>query len=209
MKRFWIVGLAITTLLGPPTVARAQWSVGASVGVTDSDIDVAVYDPPRTTADGSSPLSWQLFAGYAFGDNLSLEAGYVDLGSEYSLFNALGYDEYLTYESSAAYVTLLGRTSVHERVHLFARLGAAYWTTRIDISEGNFRDSGSDGDVDAVLGLGFDSDLNKRLRLRFEWQQFQNVGDDVSVARPAGAGSKIELGGHDVNTIGLGLSWRF
>jgi hypothetical protein len=209
MKRFWIVGLTVTMLLGVPIVLHAQWAIGGSVGVTDSDIDVAVYDPPNTTADDSSPFSWQLFVGYAFGENLGLEAGYVDLGSEYSLINALGYGEHITFESRAAFVTLLGHVRVHDRALLFARLGAAYWTTDIDLTEGTFRSSGSDSDVDAVLGFGFDADVYRRLVLRFEWEQFQNVGDDVSVARPESADSKIELGGHDVSRISLGLYWRF
>ncbi len=50
-------GLVFVLLLGMPIVAQAQWSFGASVGLPDSDLDVALYDPPNTTADDSSPLS--------------------------------------------------------------------------------------------------------------------------------------------------------
>jgi hypothetical protein len=208
MKRLWIFGFMLAVFLVAPIVAQAQWSLGGSVGVPDSDIDVAVYDPPNMTADDSSPVSWKLFVGYALGENLGVEAGYAYLGNEYQLFNTLGYGEVVKFEPGAAFVTLLGRASVHERVDLFARLGAAYWTTKVDYAEGVFRSSDRDGDVDPVLGFGFDVDLNERMGLRFEWEQFQNVGDDASASRPAGSGSKIELGGHDISNTSVGLNVR-
>lgn len=208
MKRRCILGFVFAVFLGAPLVAQAQWSVGGGVGVPDSDIDVAVYDPPNMTADDSSPISWKLFVGYALGGNLGLEAGYAYFGNEYQLFNALGYGEVVKFEPGAAFVTLLGRTSVHERVDLFARLGAAYWTTKVDYAEGLFQNSHRDGDVDPVLGFGFEFDLNERVGLRFEWEQFQNVGDDASASRPAGSGSKIELGGHDISNTSVGLNLR-
>jgi len=209
MRRLWSVALVFAVLLGVPMAAQAQWSVGGSVGVPDADIDVPAYDTPNTTADDSSPFSWKVFGGYAFSKNMGLEAGYVHFGSEYSLFNTLGYGEFISFEPSAAFITVLGRISVHDRVQLFARLGAAYWTTHIDYTEGSFRSSGSDGDVDPVLGFGFDVALNPRFGLLFEWEQFQNVGDDASVSRPAAAGSHIELGGHDISRIAVGLNLRF
>jgi len=192
-----------------PTSVQAQWSVGGGVGVPDADIDVAVYDPPNVTADDSSPLSWKLFVGYAFGANLGLEAGYADFGSEYQLFNTLGYGETIRFEPSAGFLAVLARVNVDNRLHLLARLGAAYWTARVDYAEGAFRGSGRDGDVDPVLGFGFEFDPDTRFTIRFEWEQYQNVGDDASVARPAASGSRIELGGHDVSVIGLGLNMRF
>jgi opacity protein-like surface antigen len=209
MRRLSIAGAILAMFLCGPGVTQAQWSAGGSLGIPDADIDVAVYDPPLMTADDSSPVSWKLFVGYAFSQNVGLEAGYTYLGSEYQLFNILGYGERITFEPSAAFVTLVGLASVHDRVHVIARLGVAYWTTHIDYAEGAFRSSGRDGDVDPVLGIGFEIDLTERVGLRFEWEQFQNVGDDVSVERPAGSGSKIELGSHDISTTGVGLKLRF
>jgi OOP family OmpA-OmpF porin len=208
MKRYSIAGPMFVLLLCEPVVAQTQWFVGGSAGIPDADIDVSVYDPPNATADDSSPVSWKLFAGYAFSENLGVEVGYADFGSEYQLFNQLGYGEVVAFEPSAGFATLVGRTSVHERVQVFVRLGAAYWSTHIDYAEGAFESSGRDGDVDAVLGFGFDADLTDRFGLRFEWEQFQNVGDDVSVARPAVTGSNVELGGHDISSIDLGLKLR-
>ncbi|MDH3206702.1 MAG: outer membrane beta-barrel protein [Gemmatimonadota bacterium] len=208
-KQVGINALVFAVLACAPISAQAQWSVGGSLGVPDADIDVAVYDPPNTTADDSSPISWKLFVGYGFSANLGLEAGYVALGSEYQLFNALGYGESVTFEPSAGFITVLGRVNVHDRVQLLARLGAAYWTTDVDYAEGAFRSSGSDGDVDPLLGFGFEFTPDGRFTIRFEWEQFQNVGDDASVARPAAASSRIELGGHDISVIGLGVNVRF
>lgn len=208
MKRFPIAGLVVVTMLGGPVVAQAQWFVGGSVGSPDSDIDVAVYNPPLSTADDSSPVSWKLFAGYAFGENLHLEGGFTDFGNEYQLFNALGYGEVLKFKPAAATVTLVGRVRTHDRVHLLVRLGAAYWTARVDYTEGTFHSSRRDGDVDPVMGVGFDFELAKRVGLRFEWEEIQNVGDDASATRPPGAGSTIELGGHNMTTIAVGVRLR-
>jgi len=208
MMRFAVVCTALVALLWSPIAAQAQWSVGGGVGSPDADIDVAVYDPPVMTADDSSPISWKVYAGYAVGENLGLEVAYTNFGSEYQLFNTLGFGEVIHFKPSAAAVTLVGRTRVHDRIHMFARLGAAYWTARADYTEGSFRSSRRDGDVDPVLGIGFDFALSERIGLRLEWEQFQNVGDDVSATRPPGAGSRIELGGHDIRTIGLGVNVR-
>ena len=209
MKHMRIGSLMFALFACAPIAARAQWTVGGSVGLPDADIDVPAYDPPNMTVDDSSPTSWKLWVSYGFSANLNLEAGYADLGSQYRLFNTLGYDESIAFEPRAGFLTLLGRVSVHERVRLFSKLGAAYWTARLSYVEGVSGSSGRDGDVDPLVGFGFEFDLGTRIALRLEWEQFQNVGDDASVARPNAANSRIELGGHDISVIGVGLNVQF
>lgn len=209
MKKLSVAGLVMAALFCGPGIALGQWSIGGAVGSPDADIDVAVYDPPNTHVDDSSPVSWKVFAGYAFSENFGLEAGYTDLGDEYQLLNILGYGEFITLEPSAAYITLRGSASIHDRASLFARLGAAYWSVRVNYVENSFRSSERDGDVDPTFAIGFEFMLTTRFWLQFEWEEFQNVGDDASAGRPAGAGSRIELGGHDMRTVGVGLTYRF
>jgi OOP family OmpA-OmpF porin len=191
------------------SLAQAEWYAGAKVGTSNMDLDAGFDFPPNTETDDSADLTWNLFGGYNFTPKFGLEFGYGDLGDEYDLFNSFGRDEKITLDASILYVTLIGRIKVHDRVDLFSRLGVAYWDAGLDYVESGFSSSDSDADVDPVIGLGFEWHINKVIDFRFEWEQFQNVGDEVKTALPSTTGVRLELNGHDISVLGIGVTYRF
>ncbi|MEJ2453490.1 MAG: outer membrane beta-barrel protein [Candidatus Thiodiazotropha sp.] len=186
-----------------PTIALSQWYIGAEVGQTDTELDVGP-DFPADFVSTDDDTAYKVFAGYNVSSNFAAEFGYGDLG-EYNI-NDLG--SQVDLEFTAWYATLIGRVQIADRWKMFGRLGYAYWDTDLSYTEPGFSSSGSDTGFDPVLGLGFLYSPTDMLDIRFEWEQFQNVGDEVATSLGTGLGN-IELNGHDVNVVGIGVTYRF
>ena len=146
---------------------------------------------------------YSLFGGLTFGSNLALELGYADLG-EYSATQPGTLD--VKIEPTAYYLSAIGKVSVHPRVKLFGRLGVAYWSTDLSLTDFVDSSSGDDSGYDPLVGLGFEWSVLDRMDLRVEWEQFQNVGQDTKASIPAGT---LELNGNDIDIFGVGLTYHF
>lgn len=192
-----------------PCAAQGQWYIGAEVAQAESDQAIPFDFPPDTETDDSADSAWKLFAGYRFAPHFAGELGYADLGEDYTTFNVLGSGEKTTMIVSALYASLVGTVSVSPKVDLLGRVGLAYWDVELEYEEGAFFDSGSDNDVDLLVGLGFVWNLSRALDLRFEWEQFQNVGDEVKADLPGPGNQRIELNGQDINVWGVSLTYQF
>jgi OmpA-OmpF porin, OOP family len=186
-----------------PSIALSQWYIGAEVGQTDTELDVGP-DFPADFVSTDDDTAFKVFAGYNVSSNFAAEFGYGDLG-EYNI-NDLG--SQVDLEFTAWYATLIGRVQIADRWKMFGRLGYAYWDTDLSYTEPGFSSSDSDTGFDPVLGLGFLYSPTDMLDIRFEWEQFQNVGDEVATSLGTGLGN-IELNGHDVNVVGIGVTYRF
>lgn len=187
-----------------PSLANAQLYIGAEVGETDTELDLGPDFPPSFESSDDD-TAFKLFAGFKFSPNFALEVGYGDLG-EYDWKDDAG--EKLKMEFTAFYATLVGWVPVSDQVKLFGRLGYAYWSADIDYKEPGFSSSGDNDDFDPVVGLGFEYQPNKQIGIRFEWEQFQNVGDETSTSFGPGFG-KYELNGQDINVLGIGFTYSF
>lgn len=190
-----------------PSIALSQWYIGAEVGQIDTELDVGPdYSEDVVTTDDDT--GYKVFAGYNVSSNFAAEFGYGDLG-EYK-FNDIG--DQVDLEFTAWYATLIGRVQIAERWKMFGRLGYAYWDTDLSYTntytEPHFSSSRSDSGFDPVLGLGFLYSPTDMLDIRFEWEQFQNVGDEVATSLGAGLGN-IELNGQNVNVVGIGVTYKF
>ncbi len=186
-----------------PSSAYSQWYIGAEVGQTDTELDVGP-DFPAGFISTDDDTAYKLFAGYNVSSNFAAEVGYGDLG-EYNINDA---GNQVDLEFAAWYATLVGRVQIADRWKMFGRLGYAYWDTDLSYTEPGFSSSGSDTGFDPVIGLGFQYSPTDMFDIRFEWEQFQNVGDEVATSLGAGLGN-IELNGHDVNVVGIGITYRF
>lgn len=196
----------VSALLAAGT-ARADWYAGADVGATDGTSETGFDLLPVSETDDSG-FAWSVFGAYGFGPSLALEFGYADLGDDYEARNIFGNGETTKWSATSYHVTLIGRVKVHERAHLFGRLGVAYWDVELSYAEPGFDSSACDTDADALLGAGFEWGIGRSLGLRFEWKQFQNLGDEVKTDLPA-AGDRLKLNGRDVSEVGVGLRYRF
>lgn len=199
--------LAIITVMGLmlPASVYAQLYIGAEIGQADTELDEGADNPPDYTSSDSD-TAWKVFAGYNYSSNFAAELGYGDLGDYDIKDNTNGAQADLNF--TAWYATFIGRVQIHDRWKLFGRLGFAYWNTDLDYTEPGFSSSGDDSGIDPVVGLGFEFTPADNLGIRFEWEQFQNVGDGTKTSLGAGAGN-LELNGHDVNIIGIGVTYKF
>jgi OOP family OmpA-OmpF porin len=188
-----------------PTLVNAQWYLGVELGETDTELDIGPDFPPsfESTDDDTA---WKLFAGFKFNPNFAIEAGYGDLGEYEWKDNSA--DEKINMQFTAFYATFVGWVPVGDSVKLFGRLGYAYWSADLDYKESGFSSSGDNDDFDPVVGLGFEYQPAKQIGVRFEWEQFQNVGDETSTTLGPGS-AKIELNGQDINVVGIGFTYLF
>lgn len=190
-------------LLSVPLAAGADWYVGAGVGTTNADsIDIAFDAPPAATSDDQDN-GYKVFVGFAPGSNFAIEGGYVDLG-EYDAQEAGVFSAGL--DTDAWYVSLVGRTNVYTNWYFFGRLGLAMWNADLAYSDFVSSSSGDDSGVDPVVGLGFEYRFSDNFFARVEWEQFQNIGQDVRATIPSGT---LELNGNDIDLLSLSIVYRF
>ena len=85
----------------------------------------------------------------------------------------------------------------------------AYWDADMRYTNFSVSDSGSDNGLDPKIGLGFEYDFpSNPLLLRFEWEQYQNVGEGTKAQLVPGT-TNLELNGQDINSLGLSLQYQF
>ena len=198
----WRTTLPLVAVL-IPAASQAGWYLGAEAGRSNADsIDINFDTPPDLESDDQDTV-YSLFGGLTFGSNLALELGYADLG-EYSATQPGTLD--VKIEPTAYYLSAIGKVSVHPRVKLFGRLGVAYWSTDLSLTDFVDSSSGDDSGYDPLVGLGFEWSVLDRMDLRVEWEQFQNVGQDTKASIPAGT---LELNGNDIDIFGVGLTYHF
>ena len=163
-----------------PSLSSAY--IGASVGKADLDFDCAGF-----TGCDTKDTAWRVFGGYQFSRHFSAELGYANLG-EASFVDPV---DPINVEGTAWDISAVGAFPVGP-VSIFGRLG---------LYSADIEASGPGGSADAsntgiLFGVGVQYDFNKNLGLRAEWQQYNDVEDDV--------GTKA-----DVSVINVGVVWRF
>lgn len=184
-----------------PGMTQAGWYLGVGAGMSNADsIDIEFDSPPDFESDDQG-TTYKVFGGITYGSNLALELGYTDL-DKYTAREA-GVLE-TSMEPAALSLSAIGKVSVHPKVKLFGRLGLAYWATDLSLTDFTNSSTGDGNGVDPVIGLGFDWSLSDRFDLRFEWEQFQNVGQDTKASIPSGT---LELNGNDIDIFGISVTY--
>ena len=81
----------------------------------------------------------------------------------------------------------------------------------MDLEYTDFVTSSSDSDtgIDPVIGLGFEYRFpGSPWALLAEWEQYQNVGEDVQTQQVP-LTTDIELNGQDINVFGVTVTYAF
>ena len=126
--------------------------IGFSLGSADDDVL------------SESDTGYKFFGGYTVNNNLGFEIAYVDLGQ---------YVDGLLEQYGVAF-EVVGYLPLSSKLDLMGKVGMFAWT--IDVL------NASDDGTDLTYGLGVQYDLNNRLYVRGEWEQFTDVsGGDVSL----------------------------
>ena len=199
--KYWKYTLLLLALL-IPGITQAGWYFGVGAGTSNADsIDIEFDAPPDFESDDQDSI-YQVFGGMTFGSNFALELGYADLG-EYTAREISVFETKL--DPAALSLSAIGKVSVHPKVKMFGRLGLAYWATDLSLTDFTDSTTGDNNGLDPVIGLGFEWRFTDRLDLRFEWEQFQNVGQDTKASIPSGT---LELNGNDIDVFTIGLTYH-
>lgn len=209
------------TLLNAPLLAHAAGPyVGASVGqawvdASAAEIEAAFASDDAFVASGTtiddSDTGWKAYVGYRFNPYFALEGGYVDLGKATFLTNIVSapppfgaftpFQIHGTAEATGYNLTAIVGMPLGSAAFLFAKGGAFYWDA--DFTEtvpgfGAARVARSESDTKLTYGAGLELGLSDGLRIRGEWERFEEVG--------SGIGGRE---GTDVDLASVGLMFEF
>jgi OOP family OmpA-OmpF porin len=140
--------------------------VGASAGVSTTDSCIV------GTCDDSD-TAWKVYGGLEVNEFISMEIGYVELGTvDYTSVVA-------TRDTHGVVMQLVGSYALNPSFTLLARGGMNFLNTEVNGAAAVAGATGNDGDTDVSwsLGLGAQYNFTKALGVRVEWERYFEVGD--------------------------------
>ena len=161
--------------------------VGASVGQTDfNNSNLSNINP---NSKDEKATGWKLFLGFPLSQTFSLEAGYMDLGEQTASAGAT------TAKANANVYNLaaVARFPVSDRISIFGKLGGYRWGMASRTSTSTANDDG----FNLTYGLGGQFSVNKDIGVRVEWEQFRNLGYNLTTGKS------------NVNFLSVGLVYNF
>jgi OOP family OmpA-OmpF porin len=177
-------GLAQGPFGGPDTVAYIGGSVGQSMADNFCD-DTAV---PGSNCDDKS-TAWSVFIGAQIHRNFAIEVGYREFGEM-----AVTVPGSLTSIDAKAFELLgVGILPIGDKLALYGKLGAYFGETDNEVSTPLGVTPGKDSNINLTYGAGAEWEFMKQLRLRVEYQRYQEM-----------SGSDVHL-----DAVSLGLVYRF
>jgi hypothetical protein len=196
MNKFWkqvVIGVGVA-LLAAPGAAFAQWYFGVAVGQTNNEY-LPTFDPSAGDSITDTDTAAKVFVGHDLGPNFAVELGYADLNT---LVDATVAGQITRIESTSLALSLIGRAQVLPQMKMFGRLGVGRWDTTLTYNSVEDSDTG----FAPVVGLGFEYRFLERFRARLEWEQYQNLGQNVAV-------TDRQLTGQNVDVLWFGLIYHF
>ena len=175
--------LSITSLEAQEEVqekSERPWYVLASLGVSrvdfsGSDLDQELSNKGYITSSNvdQNSFAWKIVGGYKFSKNLSVEAGYVNLGHHDTeiLETDTNTDSFVTDVGNLAplaieggLVEAVGALPIGKRFTLLGKAGGLVWSGESSLVD--------DNGTDFVLGVGTSYQLSERFAVRAEWERF-------------------------------------
>jgi OOP family OmpA-OmpF porin len=143
--------------------------VGASAGMSTTDSCIV------GTCDDSD-TAWKVYGGLEVNEFISMEIGYVELGSvDYTSVVAKR-------DTHGVAMQLVGSYALNPSFTLLARGGMNVLNTEVTGATAVAGATGNDGDTDVSwsLGLGAQYNFTKSVGVRVEWERYFEVGDPDS-----------------------------
>ena len=148
----------------PSHAANSGWYMGFNMGSAEVD------------TINESDLGYKFYGGY-LGENFGAEMAFAGLGDGYTPDNL---------DVSGLSFEFIGRLPISSSFSLLGKFGIFWWTVE-NCDAGYYYyyycpyGTYNDGS-DLTYGLGLQYDLNDRVSIRGEWQDFQDVnGSDISL----------------------------
>ena len=133
-----------------------------------------------------------IFTGYQFNENFALEAAYLDLGDAKASYLENANTHKYTGSMKGLELSALGSIYLADKLAAFAKAGVFNWHGE---NKGPFNKTKAD-DWSPTVGAGITYQLNDSWQARFEYQYFNNLGDDT-------------IGGTNAHLTTLGISYQF
>jgi len=160
---------AVAFVLGIGTSMAQAADQGGYLGVGLGQSKVKGACEGFTSCDDTD-TGVKLFGGYQFVPNAAVEIGYINLG-KFKGTDSGGFT--LESKSHGFDVDFVGTLPLNDQFAVLARVGMFFW--KVDLS-GNGVASQSGSGNDLTYGLGLVYDVSKKVSVRFEWQQFKDLG---------------------------------
>ncbi len=173
--------------------------VGASVGQADQKD--ACEDVLGSCDDD---LGWKVYAGYKFNQYFAIEGGAVDFGQSDAdaLFinvNTLAIvPGTLEVKIDGFFLSGLAEWPLTNNFSVLMKLGMIYWDIEFGITDNNLELIGDEDEngTDIHFGFGAHYNITENIKLRAEWERFNNIGDS-------------EIGTLDIDLISAGVVIQF
>jgi OOP family OmpA-OmpF porin len=159
--------------------------VGASAGQSTTDSCI-------TGTCDDSDTAWKVYGGLEMNEYISMEVGYVDLGTvKYSAPTG-------TRDTNGMTIQLVGTYALNPSFTLIGRGGMNILNTEVNGAiAGTPVNNAGDTDVSWSLGLGAQYNFTKSVGLRMEWERYFEVGDPHST------------GEADIDLLSAGVVFKF
>ena len=163
-------GLALLAILLMTALVYADESIYVSAAVGNTDLDESIDFPIDDDA-----TAFRLGLGYSFGNDIALEANYVNLGefTGNTGFNNIGISGEVEGLALSAVFTL----PLTDRWSATARGGVMAWES--EVTTPAFRQK-TDGD-DVFYGLGLEANFSENFAITGEWQRFELDDSEADV----------------------------
>jgi OOP family OmpA-OmpF porin len=216
------IGAALALLSGAASAAEGTgFYVGVDAGessfdVKKGEIDSGIFDlfdlfggDLTSSKLDSSDTTYSLFVGYRFLPYLAVEASYLDLGT--AAYKATGtfvdvetlvdVDLNLDWESKGPALSVIGILPFADVWNVYARVGAYFADTKVNIKGSTAFDSSSDhvskNTTEFLWGVGGGYTFLDNWTVQLEYQMIPDLGD------------KNATGEFDADRITLGVLYRF
>lgn len=170
-----------------------QFYLGIAFGQTDLDVSESELTAALNDGSLSSPdfdnedSSLKLLGGYAFNENIALEAGYIDLGEyDYSATSdgsgvyapgALTVDT----ELDAMFLNVKGSIPISQIFALSAKAGVFSWEIEAKAANGGGSARVDDDGNDLFFGVGASARLGGNFAIDLDFERYDLDGDDLDV----------------------------
>lgn len=205
MKRIIYILFAISILTIIPQLTQAEESknyIGFGIGQSTGEITA-----PTAYKTEESGTAFKIFGGTEISRRLALEVGYANFGEFKSYF--VSGNEVDTYETSALFATVIGKSYITDEVNVFLRLGLHYWMLdfEADMDVPPYSSSSSGNGFNYLYGFGISYDKTEKITVRLDVERYGQVADGMEVKIPPSV--FYDLNAMDVTVVGLVCTYSF
>lgn len=198
-----LIGLSALAFssLSEAQMQEQGWYAGGGLGQSKFKDGCVAPVAAGYTGCEDTDTAVKLFGGYKFDRNFALEANFTDFGKIKAVGNYAGIPLEPTWKAAATDFVAVGILPMNDQFSLLGKIGIAGWTVEAvsyqligsTLYEVTTTVTGSS----TTYGLGVQYEFNDRLGMRAEWQNFLNIGDEVTT------------GQNDISTMALSLLYKF